>query len=130
MQTWEAIEYCTGLICASLIHLKPLIKTLMPGLLGSSRSSSPRAKKTAYHAPRRLFQARDSAAFGVWEGQRNVRSVITAARSGARSGGEDDEPTEGEIPVRRDLEMHDSFHDITDIVQEPRKALLRGLKTP
>ncbi|KAI9834034.1 MAG: hypothetical protein M1819_003319 [Sarea resinae] len=37
---WSCIEYTTGLICASLPHLKPLIVTLIPNLFSSKTSSS------------------------------------------------------------------------------------------
>ena len=33
-ENWVLAEYASGLICASLIHLKPLVKTLLPFLLG------------------------------------------------------------------------------------------------
>lgn len=33
-ENWVLAEYASGLICASLIHLKPLVKALVPCLLG------------------------------------------------------------------------------------------------
>ncbi|KAL9577381.1 MAG: hypothetical protein Q9212_006398 [Teloschistes hypoglaucus] len=36
MQNWTAVEYGAGMICASLILLKPLIKILFPNVLGRS----------------------------------------------------------------------------------------------
>ena len=30
LQNWETVEYCSGMICASLIHLKPVIKAIGP----------------------------------------------------------------------------------------------------
>ncbi|CZR54207.1 uncharacterized protein PAC_04090 [Phialocephala subalpina] len=36
---WSAIEYCTGLICASLPHLKPLFAKIMPGFLSTARET-------------------------------------------------------------------------------------------
>ena len=39
-ENWVLAEYSSGLICASLIHLKPLVKTLMPCLLDSPRENS------------------------------------------------------------------------------------------
>lgn len=36
MQNWTAVEYGSGMICASLILLKPLIKIVFPSILGRS----------------------------------------------------------------------------------------------
>lgn len=36
MQNWSAVEYGSGMICASLILLKPLIKIVFPNILGRS----------------------------------------------------------------------------------------------
>ena len=45
-RNWIATEYCSGLICASLIHLKPLIERLLPGLLGVSRVELTKSRLT------------------------------------------------------------------------------------
>ena len=39
-ENWVLAEYCSGLICASMIHLKPLVKMLLPFLLGDTREHS------------------------------------------------------------------------------------------
>ena len=39
------MEYCSGLICASLMHLKPLVERLLPGLLGVSRADLNRSRR-------------------------------------------------------------------------------------
>lgn len=39
-EDWVLSEYSSGLICASLIHLKPLVQRLLPSLLGDSREHS------------------------------------------------------------------------------------------
>lgn len=50
MQDWVAVEYGSGMICASLILLKPLIKLLFPRLLGGSLHESPIVPAAAWHA--------------------------------------------------------------------------------
>lgn len=39
-ENWVLAEYSSGLICASLIHLKPLAKKLLPFLLGDTPGST------------------------------------------------------------------------------------------
>ncbi|KAI5798913.1 hypothetical protein EDC01DRAFT_22741 [Geopyxis carbonaria] len=39
-QDWSCIEYCTGLICASLPHLKPLMARVLPRIFGSTKAAS------------------------------------------------------------------------------------------
>jgi len=121
VQTWEAIEYCSGLICASLIHLKLLIERITPSLLGASRSVSRHMRKLEYRAPRYLLEARDTM---PWEGECKVRSVISATRLRG-----EEEPAEGGSTVRRDLESRESFHEIPEIVQCPKKVVVWGSKT-
>lgn len=36
-ENWVLSEYSSGLMCASLIHLKPLVQRIIPSLLGDSR---------------------------------------------------------------------------------------------
>ena len=51
-RNWIAIEYCSSLICASLIHLKPLLERLLPSLLGMSREESNKSKSTSRKSTR------------------------------------------------------------------------------
>ena len=46
-RNWIAAEYCSGLICASFIHLKPLIERLFPDILGRSSEGSKRSRPAA-----------------------------------------------------------------------------------
>lgn len=56
-------EYCSGLICASLIHLKPLVKMLLPFLLEDTPKTSrdiepalPRLRDRTYSQLSRRFE--------------------------------------------------------------------------
>ena len=78
-------------------------------------------RKLGYRAPRYLLEAKDTM---PWGSERNVRSVISATRSRG-----EEEPAEGGSVVRRDPESRESFHEIPETVQYPKKVVVWGSKT-
>ena len=57
MQNWIAVEYGTGMICCSLILLKPLVQLLYPRLLGGTSHRRARAA-AVWHGHEEPAQAR------------------------------------------------------------------------
>jgi hypothetical protein len=121
---WEAIEYCTGLICASLIHLKPLLLAIAPSVLGHTHTVSPAARAMCYRIPGYVLEPRDSSRYGEFGGERNVRAAISAARSRDDADGEE-APLNG-IVVTTDIGVRETYHPI---IRYPERTLLRPSNT-
>ena len=121
LQDWEAVEYCTALICASLIHLKPLAKIIASSILGPIRSTSPPNGTSECRTPAYLLNARASSRYGALEVDQHVGSVISALW-----------PTKG---IKPNVTFRDGIDVGTDVLgrvsykellQSPQKAFLRG----
>lgn len=82
MQNWIAVEYGSGMICASLILLKPLIKLVYPKILGGS-----------VHGP-------GGRAAGAWHGQGKRAQCTEPARHKTDLGTTTPEPQESHDKTR------------------------------
>ena len=80
LQNWEAVEYCTALIWASLIHLKPLAKIIANSILGPTHLTSPPRGITEYRTPAHLLNARVSSRYDAIGVEQHAFSVISAFR--------------------------------------------------
>ncbi|KAL2042239.1 hypothetical protein N7G274_004727 [Stereocaulon virgatum] len=121
---WEAIEYCTGLICASFIHLKPFLLTIAPSVLGHTHIRSPAARTLCYRIPGYGLESRDSSRYGELGGERSVRAVISAARF--RGDADVEEAPFSGIMVTTDIGVRETYHPI---IRYSERTLLRPSHT-
>ncbi|KAI0376695.1 hypothetical protein F5Y04DRAFT_285638 [Hypomontagnella monticulosa] len=73
---WSSIECNMGIVCASLVHIKPLIAKLAPSILDLSRSLQGRKMIKLSDTPRDLPYTSSLATFGQRRGTRPV-GVLT-----------------------------------------------------
>lgn len=124
LQDWEAVEYCTALICASLIHLKPLAKIITTSILGPIHPTSPPRGISECRSPAYLLDARASSRYDAISAKRHAFSVISAFRS--VKGIRPKVTFRGGIGVGTDVPGRVSYEGL---LQSPQKALLRGWKS-
>ena len=124
LQDWEAVEYCTALICASLFHLKPLAKIMAVKILGLIHSTSPPRRTSGSRSPAYLLDARASSRYDAIGAERHAFSVISAFRS--VQGIKPKVTSRGRIDIGTDVAGRVSFEGL---LQSPQKALLRGWKS-
>ena len=124
LQNWEAVEYCTALICASLIHLNPLIKIIATSILGFIHATSSPRGITEYRTPAYLLSARAWPRYDAIGVRRHPFSIISAfelvkcitPKVRFRAG----------MDVGTDAPGRESYERL---LQRPQKALLRGRKS-
>ena len=124
LQDWEAVEYCTALICASLFHLKPLAKMIAVRILGPIHSTSPPRRTSGCRSPAYLLDAGASSRYGAIGAERPAFSVISAFRS--VQGIKPKVTFRGRIDIGTDVAGRVSYEGL---LQSPQKALLRGWKS-
>ena len=119
VQNWEAVEYGSGLVCASIVHLKPLLRHLKPDSLGSAFTANrSRREQTYNNVPSYPLRARDSWHWnGPWDGTRHVRLVIREGRSDERT-----ESPEGIITVTTELETREAARVGAVLPEYPKQA--------
>ncbi len=118
-RNWIAIEYCSGLICASLIHLRPLIERLLPILLGTSREKSRASRVTTRKATGISEFALEPRASMKRRLDPYVQLNTTAIRANAV---EDGETSEGGIRITRDFSVTSEPYPLLAV---PGKVLQR-----
>jgi hypothetical protein len=101
-RNWIAIEYCSGLICASLIHLRPLIERLLPGLLGVTREDLNKSKPATQKPTGPREFALNSRASMKRRLDPYVQMNTTAIRANTVG---DSETSEGGIRITRDFSV-------------------------
>ena len=123
LQNWEAVEYCTALICASLIHLKPLAKIITTRIIGPIHPTPPPRWTGDLRSPAYLFDARASSRHDPIGAERHAFWVISAFCS--VKGIKPKVTFRGGLDVGTDVPERVSYEGL---LQKPQKALLRGRK--
>lgn len=118
-EDWVLAEYSSGLICASLIHLKPLVQRLLPSLLGDSRehfkdvqTGLPRYRNRTYLQLSRPLGRRSGYVSRSW---------VAAGLNSKGSGGTTE--TDGIVKVISQLELEEDCE--TSQPRSPDRVLTR-----
>ena len=124
LQNWEVVEYCTALICASLIHLNPLAKIVAANILGSIHATSTPRGTTERRIPANFLNAGASSRYHPIGVERHEFSVISAFRW--MKGIKPKVRFRARIDVGIDAPGRASYEAL---LQRPQKALIRGWKS-
>jgi len=103
-EDWVLWEYSCGLICASLIHIKPLVQRLLPSLLGDSREHFKNVQPSLPPYQNRTY-LQLSRRFGRGHGYVS-RSWVAAGSQSKGSGGTTE--TDGIVRVISQLEFEET----------------------
>ena len=123
LQNWEAVEYCTALICASLIHLNPLVKIITTRIVGPIHPTPTFRWTGECRSPAYLLGARTSSRYDTIGAERPAFWVISALYS--VKGIKPKVTFRGGLDVGTDVPGRVSHEGL---LQKPQKALLRGRK--
>ncbi|KAK0514454.1 hypothetical protein JMJ35_003071 [Cladonia borealis] len=123
LQNWEAVEYCSFLICASLIHLTPLAKIIAARVLGPIHPTSPPRGISECRSPTYLLDAGASSRHDAIGTERHGFSVVSTFY--LVKGVKPKATFRGGIDVGTDVPGRVSYKGL---LQNPQKAFLRGWK--
>lgn len=116
-ENWSIVEICSGIICASLVPVKPLVKLLVPFLVEKSQMIASGVRK---------FRSRESAQVFKIKEMTSLKTVPYAhmANSPTCAGNGDDTVERGEgITTTNDLVIMESYPDLQ---HTPKKALIHS----